>query len=70
MGLVVALFSKTVRGRDSSISDEKLYRSKYDYRAKWLQVTEAFQEAANQEAILDRLLDLLIKTFATTTISI
>ncbi len=31
---------------------------------KWLQVTEAFHQAASKEAIMDRLLDLLIKTFA------
>ena len=70
VGLVVALFSKTVRAEIRRFLTRNFYRSKYDYRAKWLQVTEAFQEAANQEAILDRLLDLLIKTFATTTISI
>jgi hypothetical protein len=70
VGLVVALFSKTMRAEIRRFLTRNFYRSKYDYRAKWLQVTEAFQEAANQEAIHDRLLDLLIKTFATTTISI
>ena len=70
VGLVVAVFSKTMRAEIRRFLTRNFYRSKYDYRAKWLQVTEAFQEAANQEAIMDRLLDLLIKTFATTTISI
>jgi putative PEP-CTERM system histidine kinase len=70
VGLVVAAFSKTMRAEIRRFLTRNFYRSKYDYRAKWLQVTEAFQEAANKEAIMDRLLDLLIKTFATTTISI
>ncbi|MEO5630642.1 MAG: XrtA/PEP-CTERM system histidine kinase PrsK [Nitrospiraceae bacterium] len=70
VGLVVAVFSKTVRAEIRRFLTRNFYRSKYDYRAKWLQVTEAFQEAASQEAIMDRLLDLLIKTFATATISI
>jgi putative PEP-CTERM system histidine kinase len=70
VGLVVAVFSKTVRAEIRRFLTRNFYRSKYDYRVRWLQVTEAFQEAANQEAIMDRLLDLLIKTFATTTISI
>jgi putative PEP-CTERM system histidine kinase len=46
------------------------YRSRYDYRAKWLEVTEAFQQATSKDAIMDCLLDLLIKTFPTATISI
>jgi hypothetical protein len=70
VGLVVAVFSKTMRAEIRRFLTRNFYRSKYDYRAKWLQVTEAFQEAANQEAIMDRLLDLLIKTFASTTVSI
>lgn len=70
VGLVVAVFSKTVRAKIRRLLTRNFYRSKYDYRATWLQVTEAFQEAANKEAILDRLLDLLITTFATSTISI
>lgn len=70
VGLAVAAFSKTVRAEIRQFLARNFYRSKYDYRAKWLQVTEAFQEAANREAIMDRLLDFLIKTFATATISI
>jgi putative PEP-CTERM system histidine kinase len=66
----IAVFSKTVRAEIRRFLTRNFYRSKYDYRAQWLQVTEAFQQASNKETIMDRLLDLLIKTFATTTISI
>lgn len=70
VGLVIAAFSKTVRADIRRVLTRNFYRSKYDYRAQWLQVTEAFQLAANKDAIMDRLLDLLINTFPTTAISI
>ena len=70
VGLVVAAFSKTVRADIRRFLNRNFYRSKHDYRAQWLQVTEAFEQAASKEAIMDRLLDLLIKTFPTTAISI
>ena len=70
VGLAVAVFSKTVRADVQRFLIRNFYRSKYDYRAQWLQVTEAFEQAASKEAIMDRLLDLLIKTFPTTAISV
>jgi putative PEP-CTERM system histidine kinase len=70
VGLAVVAFSKTVRADVRRFLNRNFYRSKYDYRAHWLQVTEAFEQAASKEAIMDRLLDLLIKTFPTPAISI
>jgi len=70
VGLAIAVFSKTVRADVKHFLNRNFYRSKYDYRAQWFQVTEAFQQAASREAIMDRLLDLLIRTFPTTVISI
>jgi putative PEP-CTERM system histidine kinase len=70
VGLVVAAFSKTVRADVWRFLNRNFYRSKHDYRAQWLQVTEAFEQAASREAIMDRLLDFLIKTFHTTEISL
>lgn len=70
VGLVVVAFSKTVRADVRRFLNRNFHQSKYDYRAHWLQVTEAFEQAASKDAIMDRLLDLLIKTFPTTVISI
>ena len=70
VGLVIVAFSKTVRADIRRFLNRNFHRSKYDYRAHWLQVTEAFEQAGSKEVILDRLLDLLIKTFPTTVISI
>jgi len=70
VGLAVAAFSKTVRADVRRFLNRSFYRSKHDYRTQWLQVTEAFEQAASKEAIMDHLLDLLIKTFPTTAISI
>ena len=70
VGLAIAAFSNTVRANIRRVIARNFYRSKYDYRAKWLEVTKAFQQATGKDEIMDRLLDLLIKTFPTTTISI
>lgn len=70
VALAVAVFSKTVRAGMRRFLARNFYRSKYDYRAEWLRVTEVFQFAANKEVILDHLLDFLIKTFSTTSIMI
>ena len=70
VGLAIAAFSKTVRAEIRRFIARNFYLSKYDYRAKWLEVTKAFQQATSRDAIMDCLLDLLIKTFPTTTISI
>ena len=70
VGLAVVAFSKTVRADVWRFLNRNFYRSKHDYRAQWLQVTKAFEQAASKEAIMDRLLDFLIKTFPTTALSI
>lgn len=70
VGLAVAAFSKTVRGELRRVVVRNFYRSKYDYRARWIEVTDAFQGATNRGAIWDGLLHLLIKTFTTQTLSI
>ena len=70
VGLVIAAFSKTVRAELRRIVVRNFYRAKYDYRARWIEVIDAFQGATSSRAIWDCLLDLLIKTFATRTLSI
>lgn len=70
VGLVVAAFSKTVRAGLRRTITRHFSRSKYDYRAQWLQVTEAFQETTDHQTIMDRLMDVLIRTFPTTALSI
>lgn len=70
VGLAIAVFSKSMRAEIRRFLSRNFHRSKYDYRAQWLQVTDAFHLAANTESIMDCLLDFLIKTFSTTTIDI
>lgn len=70
VGLAVAAFSKTVRADIQRVIARNFYRSKFDYRAQWLRVTEAFESASSTESIMNCLLDLLINTFPTTSVSI
>lgn len=62
-GVVAAALSRTARGELRRLVAKGLYRSKYDYRAKWLEVTETFEGAESVDQIMDRLLDLLARTF-------
>lgn len=68
--LIVIGSSKTTRNEIKRFVARHFARSRYDYRTEWLRVTEWFQAATTREAILDCLHDLLVKTFATTSITI
>ena len=68
--LAVVVLSKTSRSEIRRFLTRNFYRSKYDYRTEWLRVTESFQSSTTKDAIFDCLLDILVKTFSTTTIAI
>ncbi|CUQ67421.1 putative Histidine kinase [Candidatus Nitrospira inopinata] len=68
--LVALATSKTTRSEIKRFLARNFSRSKYDYRAEWLRVTQSFQGATTREAIVECLHDLLVKTFATTTIAV
>jgi putative PEP-CTERM system histidine kinase len=70
VGLVVVLSSRTVRSSLKRTISRYFYRVKYDYRSKWLELTEAFRSCASVDAILDRFLDVLSTTFGAGRISI
>ena len=70
IGLAILLFSKRASSEFRRLVARNFYRSKYDYRARWLEVTKTFQQATTKEAIVDCLVDFLTKIFPTTTISI
>ncbi|MDQ6734663.1 MAG: GAF domain-containing protein, partial [Nitrospirota bacterium] len=70
VGLVVVLSSRTVRSSLKRTISRYFYRVKYDYRSKWLELTEAFRSCASVDAILDRFLDVLSATFGAGRISI
>jgi putative PEP-CTERM system histidine kinase len=68
--LVVGLTSRAVRARFKHFVARNFLRSRYDYRTKWLEVTDAFRSAESVDQILDRLLDLMARTFGTGRLSI
>jgi putative PEP-CTERM system histidine kinase len=68
--LVAAASSRAVRTRFRELVSRNLLRSRYDYRTKWLEVTDAFRGAETVEQVLDRLLDVLGRTFAAPRLSI
>ena len=70
VALVVGLSSRAVRARFRHIVSRHFLRSRYDYRTKWLEVTDAFRAAESADEILDRLIDLLARTFGAGRLSI
>jgi putative PEP-CTERM system histidine kinase len=70
IGLLVLIFSRTVRATMRRFVARHFYRAKYDYRAKWLEVTEAFRASTSVPSILDRFIELMGRTFGAERISI
>lgn len=70
VGLVAAVSSRAIRARLRDLVARHLLRSRYDYRTKWLEVTDAFRGVESAEQVLDRLLDVLARTFATPRLSV
>ena len=70
MALVVAGASRSIRVRANRLIAGLVYQAKYDYRAKWLEVTDAFQDCHATDAVLDRFLDILSRTFGAPRISV
>ena len=68
--LVVGLTSRATRARFQAFVARNFLRSRYDYRTKWLEVTDAFRSAESVDQILDRLLGLMARTFGTGRLSI
>jgi len=68
--LVAGVASRTARARVRDLVARHLLRSRYDYRTKWLEVTDAFRGVESGEQVLDRLLDVLARTFGTPRLSI
>jgi hypothetical protein len=70
LALVALASSRAARARFRDLVSRHLLRSRYDYRTKWLEVTDAFRGAESAEQVLDRLLDVLGRTFGTGRLSI
>lgn len=70
VALIVLALSRTVRLGLKSFVARHFYRSTHDYRAKWREITEAFQMAASVESILNKSLEVLSRTFEARRISI
>jgi putative PEP-CTERM system histidine kinase len=68
--LVVGLSSRALRARFRVFVSRHFLRSRYDYRTKWLEVTDTFRAAESADEILDRLIDLLARTFGAGRLSI
>lgn len=67
---VAVVFSRLTRLHLQRFMARHFLRSKYDYREKWLEVTETFSSCREVHEIWDRYLQWLSRTFAAPRISI
>ena len=70
MGLVVVMLSRRVRVEFQQIVSRHFFKAKYDYREKWLEVTETFAACQDAHQILNRYLEWLSRTFGTSRVTI
>jgi putative PEP-CTERM system histidine kinase len=70
VALAVLLASRYVRALLDRFVARTFRKAKYDYRHKWLEVIQAFQGVTLVDAILDRLVDLLGRSFSAGRISV
>lgn len=70
MGLVVAMLSRRVRVEFLQVVSRHFFKAKYDYREKWLEVTETFSACQDVSELLNRYLEWLSRTFGTSRVTI
>ncbi|WP_447968744.1 XrtA/PEP-CTERM system histidine kinase PrsK [Nitrospira sp. M1] len=68
--LVIGMFSRQVQAELQLFVAKHFYRSKYDYRSKWLELTESFSSCQSVEEILDEFLSILSRTFGASKVTI
>lgn len=70
MGLVVVIVSRAARAELQRFVSRHFFRTKYDYRQKWLDVTDTFSVCEDSQQIWDRYLEWLIRTFGAPRVTI
>ena len=63
IALIVILSSRQAKTELRLLLTRHFLRSKYDYRLKWIEVTEAFRMCDSVDSILDNCLELMMRTF-------
>ena len=64
MALVVVVASRQARAEIQKFVSRHFFRTKYDYRQKWLEVTEAFSACDDSQQVWDQYLECLGRTFS------
>ena len=70
IGLVLVVVSRQARAELQQFISRHFFRTKYDYRQKWLEVTEAFSTCDDSSQIWDRYLEWLGRTFGAPRVTI
>ncbi|MEJ2230334.1 MAG: PEP-CTERM system histidine kinase PrsK, partial [Nitrospirales bacterium] len=70
LGLVVVMLSRQARAEFKQFVSRHFFRTKYDYREKWLEITDTFTACKDNQQIWNRYLEWLSRTFGTSRVTI
>lgn len=70
LGLLVVMLSRHTRAEFQQFVSRHFFRSKYDYREKWLEVTETFTACNDIQQVWNRYLEWLSRTFVGSRVTI
>ena len=70
IGLVIVIVSRQARAELQQFVARHFFRTKYDYRQKWLEVTEVFAACHDTQEVYDRYLEWLSRTFGAPRVTI
>ncbi len=70
IALVIVGVSRQARAEVQQFVSRHFFRTKYDYRQKWLEITEIFSTCTNRQHIWDRYLEWLGRTFGASRVTI
>ena len=70
LSLVVVMLSRQARAEFKQFVSRHFFRTKYDYREKWLEVTGTFTACKDIQQVWNRYLEWLSQTFGTSRVTI
>lgn len=70
LGLVVVMLSRPARDEFRHVVLRHFFSTKYDYRDKWLEVTETFTACKNHQQVWNRYLEWVSRTFGASRVTI
>ena len=63
LAFIIVAFSRQAKAEIRLFINRHFIRAKYDYRLKWIEISNAFRGAGSIDSIVEQAMDLIIRTF-------